>query len=583
MHHLRLLVVLIEVASVTRANDCTIPPLVLAIKNNTLSGDGIALNRGIAAKFGDGKQIEGLRLDFTRNNTGLRNSLDCSTGSQSTISQCIGASGGVFIINASTSFNAATSDSWNVTSIDASPNGAHITYGYDTVTFGPNDTIPSFPFDVWSDTTSANRSSLGMGRNSSVLSSLLGAGVIPSPEFGLYYGSRSMNNPSDGELVIGGYNSNRVNGTFANFSMATSYLDQPCPLQVLLKDVRVTTSNGSSSSLMADGEARVPACINPVENGFQFTPAMYKVWAGLTQHPSNPPSDGSHNYTQQTYPLSSEPLMNELIIQLEGWYQVTIPHYELVSFERGNDAQGLYAVINSSRIQSAVTDTGGRFTYPVLGGVFLSQNYLNVDYNRNVFGLAHAITSIPSNDTVTSTCSGGTQEIELPPSPSTNSTPSASPSSGSTLSTGAIVGVAIGSAAGLILLVAAAVGLFFYRKNRRTLPFATRNSDGDTTAHLSPDMSMTGSASVGTRTHSAPDASQSDSAFRQGHQQPQEVTAELPSPSGSPNSPQPVVERWDDGMLPKGIPLGMAAVPNISQFLQYRSGTAKESRNNLGG
>ncbi|KAF8848779.1 acid protease, partial [Acephala macrosclerotiorum] len=349
-----------------------------------------------------------LRLDFTRNNTGIRNSLDCSTGSQSTISQCIGASGGVFILNASSSFDAATSDSWNVTSIDAAPNGAHITYGYDTVTFGLNDTIPSFPFDVWSDTTSANRSSLGLGRNSSVLSSLMGAGVIPSPEFGLYYGSRSMNNPSDGELVIGGYNSNRVNGTFANFSMATSYLDQPCPLQVLLKDVRVTTSNGSSSSLMVDGEARVPACINPVENGFQFTPAMYKVWAGLTQHPSNPPSDGSHNYTQQTYPLSSEPLMNELIIQLEGGYQVNIPHYELVSYERGNDAQGLYAVINSSRIQSAVTDNGGRFTFPILGGVFLSQNYLNVDYNRNVFGLAQAITLIPSNNTVTSTCSGGT-------------------------------------------------------------------------------------------------------------------------------------------------------------------------------
>lgn len=411
------------------------------------------------------RTILGLRLDFTRNNSGLRNYLDCSSaGSRSNISQCIGASGGVFDLNSSTTFHAVTNNAWNVTSIDPSPNGAHIIRGYDVADFGPNASVPEFPFEVWSASATSNRSSLGLGINSSVLSSLVGAGVAPSPEIGLFYGSRSIGHPSNGEMIIGGYNSGLVNGSFFNFSLGAGYLDQPCPLQVLLKDVVVTTSNGSRASIMPDPGARVPACVNPVENGFQFTPVMYNQWANLTQHPSNPPSDGSKNFSDQTYPLSNEALINELLITLEGGYQVTIPHFELVTLERGNNAQGLYDVINSSRIQTAVTSNGGRFTFPVLGGVFLSQNYLRVDYSRKVFSLAHAsLDGTINGSAIVGTCMGDNVPI-VSPSPSPSSSPTPAPSSRSGLGGGKIAGIVIGSVAGFFLLVA--LLLLLWRRSR---------------------------------------------------------------------------------------------------------------------
>ncbi|KAF4634073.1 hypothetical protein G7Y89_g4042 [Cudoniella acicularis] len=452
------------------ANNCSIPPLVLKIENNTLSGDGIALNRGIACSVGG--EVEGLRLDFSRNNTSFRNSLDCaSAGSTSNISQCIGASGGVYDLTASSTFHAVTNNAWNVSSIDPSANGAHIIRGYDTAIFGPNVTISNFPFETWSDPTSANRSALGFGIDSSVVSSFLGSGSAPSPEFGLFYGSRSVAYPTDGELVIGGYNPSRVNGSFTNFTMQ-SYLDQPCALQVLLKDVVVSNANGSTTSIMPEAGTRVPACINPVENGFQFTPDMFNAWATATQHPSNPPSDGSANFTSQAYPLANEKYMNDLTITLEGGYTIVIPHYELVAPLRGNDARGVYAVVNSSRLESAVTSNGGRFDFPLLGGVFLSQNYLRVDYPNNVFSLAPANTNDPGNNSFVSTCRNSVAFVQpsvilVTPtsSPSSNATSTRAASSG--LSAGPITGIAVGSIAVIAFAISAIYFLWGRKKQQR--------------------------------------------------------------------------------------------------------------------
>ena len=327
-----------------------------------------------------------------------------------------------------------------MTSIDPVDNGAHIIYGFDVASFGTNITVPRFPFQVWSDTTSENRSALGLGINSSVISSFLEAGVIPSTEMGLFLGSRSVQQPTVGELVIGGYNSAKVNGTFYNFTMER-FLDRPCPLQVLLQNVQVSNSEGELTSIIDSG-SRIPACINPVENAFQFTQSMFNAWSNATQHPSNPPADGSANFTDQIYPLSNEPLINELIVTLEGGYSVTIPHFELVTPQLGDNAQGLFSVINSSRLEAAVTSNGGRFDFPILGGVFLSQNYLRIDYEQGMFSLAHAATGPVTNESIVSTC--------------------AVSSSKSSISKGAIIGAVVSGVAALCLVAAA----FFFISRR---------------------------------------------------------------------------------------------------------------------
>ncbi|KAI9773932.1 MAG: hypothetical protein M1840_006158 [Geoglossum simile] len=445
------------------ANNCSVAPLILALENNTLP-DGIALNRGVACSLGG--QVQGFRLNFARNNSGIRNARDCEgAGSPANVSRCIGASGGVFSIPNSTTFSAAPNGAWNVTNIDPFPNGAHIIRGYDTATFAGHVRVPNFPFEVWSDVKSANRSSLGMGISSSVLKSLLNADAIPSPEMGLFLGSRSMSSPLDGEIVFGGYNEARVNGSFYEFPINAGYLRDPCPLQVLLKDVVVSSANGTRTSIMPDPGARVPACINPVENAFQFTRKMYGAWATLTQHPVNPPLDGSKNFSDQTFPLESERHMSELTITLEGGYEVVIPHYELVNFERGNNAQGLYDVVNTSRVMAAVT-VGDIFDFPLLGGVFLSQSYLRVDYAKKVFGLAHAVQGPidPLAGKIVSTC---VQPNTSAPQPSNTTSTSKSTSKPvpNELSGGAIAGTVVGSVFGALLL--SLLGIILWRKHRK--------------------------------------------------------------------------------------------------------------------
>jgi hypothetical protein len=360
--------------------DCAIAPLALSIENVTLS-DGVAQNRGIHVDLGD--QPEGFRITFAINNTRVRNAQDCQVLGNATLkSTCLGSSGGVYDVQLHT-FN--TSGSFNVSHIDPPPQNAVILQGADTAVMG-KITIPRFPFEVWHDSDSLNKSGIAFGPDSSVLAKLTDYGFAPSKFFGLFFGSRSQNQPQDGQVIVGGYNAARVKGPFTNFSMTPWEIDAPCPLQVQIKDVVLKNSNGSYS-LMPDIHSTVAACIDPLQNQFTFTQAMYALWANYTRH------NGSTDYTDQTYPPESEApvLIDNLTVTLSNGYMVVIPKYEMVSLERGANDVGEYA-IKSQKVMAAVgkgpTDFGRDL--PILGGTFLSQNYLFVDYESRTFGLAPA-------------------------------------------------------------------------------------------------------------------------------------------------------------------------------------------------
>ena len=145
-----------------------------------------------------------------------------------------------------------------------------------------------------------------------------------------------------------------------------------------------------------------------MQNAFTFTKAMFDEWARLTQHIAY---DGS-NYTAQLYPAAREPLLGSLTIRLTNGYVSVIPHSELVSMERGTDAQGKYAVLNASRIMAAVQTGVGDLglDVPLLGGVFLSQNYLRTDYDKNTFWLARAETAPTVKPAIGTICHAVTTE-----------------------------------------------------------------------------------------------------------------------------------------------------------------------------
>ncbi|KAI9867414.1 MAG: hypothetical protein M1813_008972 [Trichoglossum hirsutum] len=385
---------------------CSVKPLVLPLKNNTLD-DGVAGNRGIPVNLGG--QPQGFRVTFSLDNTRVRNGRDCgSQGNVTAQSGCEGASGGVFDIDKS--FEKAPDGKWDVPSIDPLPAGATVSQGYSLATFTGGLQIQDFPFEVWSDAKSSNRSGFALGRNSSVLKRFLDAAAVPSTVLGIFFGSRSQDQSVDGSLVIGGYDRSRVKGSFTNFTIAQYLPNASCPLQVQVKDVQLSGSNGSHS-LFADsgGTVTMTACIDALQNQFTFTRSMYDRFASLTNHPSSP------DFGPQIYPVESEPLIDTVIITLSNGYRSVIPHYEFVSRERGTDAEGKYAVVNTSRLMIAA---GGDDTMlPTLGGVFLSQNYLLVDYERNMFGLAPAVTGTKganSQDVVTLCAPSGMKSIAGP-------------------------------------------------------------------------------------------------------------------------------------------------------------------------
>ncbi|KAF7537878.1 hypothetical protein G7054_g3395 [Neopestalotiopsis clavispora] len=390
--------ILVCLMVVVRGQNCSIPPLSLAIQNTTFS-DGIAVNRGVQTLLGG--QLLGLRLSLSQNNTRVRNARDCSV-IPANFSECQGASGGVFNV-ASDSFTQVPLSKWNVSVIDSHPQDTTIIYGYSTSEFQDSAAlIDELPLEVWADADAANKSELALGPSSSFLQRLVEASWAPTRSFGINYGSRSQNQAKNGELVIGGIDVARFDAsTIQEFPIAAYGASTSCPLQVMLSDVVLTNVNGNFS-LFKDPAARVPACIDTIQNAFTFTKAMYAEWASLTQHIDY---DGS-NYTAQTYPADREPLIGQLTVTLSNGYTSVIPHYELVSQQRGPDTQGKYSVTNASRIMAAVQTGQGDLgvDVPLLGGVFLSQNYLRVDYDQNKFWLSKAIINGSVTPSVQTTC-----------------------------------------------------------------------------------------------------------------------------------------------------------------------------------
>ncbi|KAK1833703.1 hypothetical protein QBC39DRAFT_401019 [Podospora conica] len=444
MARLHLFSLLVTVGAVL-ADNCDVKPLVAKIRNVTYEG-GRGENRGVAVTIGD--QVLGLRLSTVLSNTRLRNPFDCVDVRN--VVACTGQAGGIYDPTEDTFERAHTPEEWDVLTIDAGPtDGTTILQGYDNLTFDDaHVSLPRLPIEVWANSNRQNRSALGLGRASSLLHRLLAANLIPALPFSLDFGSRSELYPRNGQLILGGYNAARhhpASGA-ARFNLSAFSAPAPCPLQVLLSDVILTDHvTGVATSLFDDPNLRLPACVDPLQNAFAFTPAMFAKWQRLTGWI---PYDGS-NYSAQLYPKRQEDRMGTLTIKLAGGYESVIPHYELLSHERGNGTDGVYTVLNTSRVMAAVTggwtDLGENV--PVLGGVFLSRNYLVVDYPGNEFWLSPM--GEEAGEDVKSFCQEG--------------------SGGGGAGLGVKVGVPVGVGVG-VLVVAAGLWYFWYHRPKTTTP-----------------------------------------------------------------------------------------------------------------
>jgi hypothetical protein len=280
-----------------------------------------------------------------------------------------------------------------VLTTDALPFAESIDNGYAEAKFN-NGTSVELPVEVWSNKShtveSTNKSFLSLGPHSSFTSSLLRLGKIPSKLTGYYHGSRSIEKATDGELIVGGWDRARINGSMVNYTIAKYRMDIPCSLVVKVKAFTLGNHEGSFP-ILDPGTERL-ACIDPMQNAFTLPSDLFARWANVTRLPLNSAPHGPLDY--QTYPKANEDLIGSLSIELEGGYTTEIPHHELVTQQRGPlmSENGAYTVdSNATTIMSAVNmgpvDYGDDFGI-LLGGVFLSNNYLIIDWDNGVFRLA---------------------------------------------------------------------------------------------------------------------------------------------------------------------------------------------------
>jgi hypothetical protein len=147
---------------------------------------------------------------------------------------------------------------------------------------------------------------LPLGAKSDFLRSAFSMGAVPSQAFAFWTGSRSIDYPVDGSLVIGGYDTTRFVGEPTTFP---SY--EQCPTCVLVTGLSYDTSNGSVS-LFSNASETLQVGLEPGEKVLYLTQDMFENFANATDgvfdgelgslrySPSSPPTG---NLTVTVCPL----------------------------------------------------------------------------------------------------------------------------------------------------------------------------------------------------------------------------------------------------------------------------------------
>ncbi|KAL9626585.1 MAG: hypothetical protein Q9204_007193 [Flavoplaca sp. TL-2023a] len=416
--------------------DCSVAPLSLPWSNITVSPNGLAVTRGIELGIGTPNQIFSLRPSTTLNNTRVPNVLDCGTQSNTS---CVGGKGGVFDSSKSSTFVVSLKNRWNGSAADTeAATGAYV-YFNDVIDFQANGTVLGYPLVLNSDLVSGPEAGLPLGQNSSFLAAVTQARVAPSSVWGLDAGDRSLS-PRDGKLVVGGYDASRLRENLTTFPLGTWSKKQPCPLQVSVKEVLYRAIDGDIYGLLPPTSGSVTGCIEPQQQRFTFLPSMVQRFAALSGY--------NNSYPGLTFPTELRP-PGALQITLDNGYRTVIPNDHLFTPQRGSDQNGQYVVTNTSVLETGIAynvDDADADVQLILGGLYLTYNYLVVDYDKNQFQMAPTVQGDQgSSGNITTVCEPTNlirdPEVSRQDTPDADGTSRAAAIGGGTV--GGVVGLAV--------------------------------------------------------------------------------------------------------------------------------------------
>jgi Eukaryotic aspartyl protease len=323
--------------------------------------------------------------------------------------------------------------------------------------------------------TSSNlpQAGLGLGRNSTFLESLFGAGKIASRTWSLFWGLEGGDAPStmDGSLTLGGYDKAKTVGPNITqpFSSLADMSRCPSSFIVVVTDILVKNSNGTTTSLFGDAKGTaLRTCIKPDIPLITFPSDIWQAFSTAI--------GGTYLGPSQSYKLwgmdyaTQGVFDGDLQFVLSSGIELTVPNSQLVVPDVQIDTRGQMMVPNETMREILVynLEDSNMNDMPLLGQVFLTSVYIHVDNEREQFTLWQA--NPTTEEELVTVQSTNLSSCNATSGSSGNSNDGiSSASSKKPLSAGAIAGAVIGP----VLVILTGLTFVYLSKRRKAGPVLT--------------------------------------------------------------------------------------------------------------
>ena len=272
----------------------------------------------------------------------------------------------------------------------------------------------------------------------------------------MYVGSRSLTNPHDGLLTIGGYDTARVDGEFTTFPTFDD-----CATCVVVNNITWVWEGGSTSLFANDSEI-LQIGLEPFTKLINLPQHMFEKFIEATLGTFDP------DLSLITYPVDNPPKGN-ITVTLSNGYETTILADEIFSKPRLYNDDGIYEISNDTVTIGLVNNFTSAGYVASWGMPYLTMNYLLMDHDHQEFKMAKAVRGDfgDSGGALISTICG---PEAVPTGNSGNSSNlnggQGQEKQGGGSNTGAIVGGVVGGVLGLALIICG-FGYLFWRANKK--------------------------------------------------------------------------------------------------------------------
>ena len=183
------------------------------------------------------------------NNTFLNDAATPSCDISETRLECSNQFGGLFDQGSSTTWESMNYYSLG-TAEECCGDQAIDIWGSDTLTLNSTLSLPRFPFGLFRG-AQATVNILGLGRNSTLLNTLISKGAIASSTYGIFQGwtGSQTRYQTDGAVTLGAYDAAKISGK--NVTLPFS-LEDDCTegFIVSITDIKMNLKNGSNPSIL---------------------------------------------------------------------------------------------------------------------------------------------------------------------------------------------------------------------------------------------------------------------------------------------------------------------------------------------